>query len=381
MNTIAKINNSFKSSIFLIISMAILLFGFKPLNHSDAEKTKNEKIKVGVFNGFGAGEISVVETIEALKIDPEIDPVEISAIEILDGKLDDLDVLIFPGGSGSKQLNNLGKQAAAIVKNEVENEGLGVIGICAGSFLLSTKPDYPSLALGDVKTIKPMHYERGLIAFNLTAEGYKIFPELKNKPLFVQYFDGPILEQLNTNNSFVEIGKYISITENLVKHTPYKTFLYHQNVGKGKIFAVSGHPESTPGMRWMIPRMVRWVSNNKMVSYPEKWIVPEYYDKEILFESENTKYEKENWWKLFSDNPKIQMEAMDNLYAVKSRPAVRWYIGMLRDSNAEVRAHAANLLAITEYSAAMNDLLFAFKNEKNEETKRKLKEAIDKLHY
>jgi glutamine amidotransferase-like uncharacterized protein len=359
----------------------ISLSGCKTTKDPITEKTGKEKIKVAVFNGFGAGEISVVETIEALKIDTQIEPVEISATEIIDGKLKGLDVIIFPGGSGSKQLNNLGKQASSIITNEVKNEGLGVVGICAGSFLLSTKPDYPSLALGNAKTIKPMHYERGLIEFNLTEEGYKIFPELKNKPLFVQYFDGPILEQLNTDTSFVEIGKYVSATEDPATKTPYKTFIYHQNVGKGKIFAVGGHPESTPGMRWMITRMVRWVADKEMVSYPQKWIVPEYYNKEILFESENTKYEKENWWKLFSNDPKIQIEAMDNLYAVQSRPGVRWYIGMLRDTNPQVRAHAAELLAKTEYTAAMNDLLFAYKNEKNEETKLKIKEAIDKLQF
>lgn len=382
-----KLINDSLTRNFLFISIAILLFGFKPLQHSTIEKKKNDKIKVGVYNGFGAGDISVVETIEALKIDSQIDPVEISAAEIMDGKLKDLDVLIFPGGSGSQQLNSLGKQTAIAITNAVKNEGLNVIGICAGSFLLSSTPDYPSLALGDVKVIDRKHYDRGrgLIAFNLTAEGYKIFPELQNKPQFLQYYDGPILEPLNTNSSFRELGKYVSDIHPKANYpaeiTPNKTFIYNQTVGKGKLFAIGGHPESTPGMRWMLPRMVRWVTGKELVSYDKKWIVPTYYDQEILFDSEKNKYEKANWWNLFSDDSKIQIEAMDNLYAIKSRPAVRWYIGMLRDSNAEVRAHAANLLAKTEYTAAITDLKIAYATEKNEETKHKLKEAIDKLQF
>ncbi len=357
------------------------IFGCKTLNTSQPK----EMISVGVYNGFGAGDISVVETIEALKIDKNIFPLEISASEIMQGKLNELDVLIFPGGSGSQQLNSMGFQAAEIVKKAIIEDGKSVIGICAGSFLLSSTPDYPSLALGNVQVIDRKHYDRGrgLIAFELTEEGYKIFPELRNKPQFLQYYDGPITEPLQTENSFKELGKYVSDIHPKKDYpsgiTPGKTLIYNQNIGKGKLFAIGGHPESTPGMRWMLPRMVRWVSSSELVSYPEKWVVPDYYSKEILFDSETTKLEKKLWWDLFLDEPEKQISAMDSLYDLKSRPAVRWYIGMLRDKNSQVRAHAAYLLGKTEYTAATRDLQVALETEKNVETKKVIQTTLEQF--
>ncbi|MCK5906480.1 MAG: hypothetical protein KAG37_02765, partial [Flavobacteriales bacterium] len=76
--------------------------------NTDAQaKEVSNKVKVAVFNGNGAGSTSVIETIEALKIDTGIIPSEISAAEIQLGKLDEFDVIIFPGGSATKELNNL----------------------------------------------------------------------------------------------------------------------------------------------------------------------------------------------------------------------------------------------------------------------------------
>lgn len=367
----------------------IFLIGFSVVffaNSCKAQNVKTEKkIVVAVFNGYGAGDISVIETIEALKIDAEILPIEISASEIQNNQLQAVDVLIFPGGSGSQELNNLGKKGALIVQDFVKKEGKGVIGICAGAFLLSSTKDYPSLALGDVTVIDREHYDRGkgLIEFSLTEEGLKIFPELASKKLFIQYYDGPILQALNTDASFAEMGRYVSDihpkSSSPVGVTPNKTFIYHQEVGKGKLFAIGGHPESTPGMRWMLPRMVRWVSNQKQVSYQNKWIVPENYTNEILFDAETSKKEKEYWWKLFSDNPDVQIKAMDDLYALKSRPSVRWTIGMLRDSSHEVRAHAAYLLAKTEYTSAIKDIETALKSETDEQTISEMKKALEAL--
>jgi hypothetical protein len=65
-------------------------------------------IRVGVFNGSGASPECVVETYEALRIDREIRPSYVSAADISLGRLKDLDVVVFPGGSGSREYNSLG---------------------------------------------------------------------------------------------------------------------------------------------------------------------------------------------------------------------------------------------------------------------------------
>ena len=82
---------------------------------------------------------------------------------------------------------------------------------------------------------------------------------------------------------------------------------------------------------------------------------------------------------MLTDSLELQISAMDELFSYRSRPAVRWNIGMLRDENPEVRKHAAYLLMQTEYSAALPDLEIALKNEQNETVKKQIKETIEKL--
>ena len=55
----------------------------------------------------------------------------LTAEEIRSGKLADVDVLIHPGGSGSKQGNALGEQGRLAVREYV-NQGGGYLGVCGG---------------------------------------------------------------------------------------------------------------------------------------------------------------------------------------------------------------------------------------------------------
>ena len=369
--------------IFVVIITLLSIFACQNEKKDYKLIENQEKLKIAVFNGDGAGEISVIETIEALKIDTGIIAMPLSAYEIQKGKLNEFDALIFPGGSGSKQLLNLGEKGKEIVTDFVINQGKGVIGICAGAYLLSSTVGYPNLKLASSIHIDRAHYNRGrgLIEFELTEVGFKIFPELKNKRLFSQYYDGPVLAKNDASNvQFEELGKYITdihpdsfAPEGI---TPGKTFMLRQNTGKGKVFLIAGHPESTPGMRWMIPRMARWVCESELVSYNQKWVRPQINNKPIIFDKSLKKEEKDNYWLLFSENPQEQQKAINNLYSLRSRPAVRWNIGLLRSIHPETRQLAAKTLQETEYTHAIPDLEIAIKKEKDSLTKVILQESI-----
>ena len=346
----------------------------------------NIKIQVGVFDGNGAGAISVIETIEALRIDTGIYAFPISAVDIQKGKLNNIDVLIFPGGSGSKELNNLGQTGKEKVIDFVKNQGKGVVGICAGAYLLSSTAGYPSIAMASSIHIDRKHYNRGrgLVQFDLTSQGLEIFPELEGKEMFVQYYDGPVLSQSDSIESdYNEVATFITDIhpDNYAPEgiTPGSTFGLNENIGNGKLFIFAGHPESTPGMRWLIPRMVRWVSSKDLVSYDEKWIRPEINNKPILFDRELRKEEKKLFWQLYSDNTEDVINAMNSLNTMRSRPAVRWNIGLLRHKDAEVRKNAARLIAETEYTYALKDLNQAYSTEQDSAAKNSMKLAIRKL--
>lgn len=375
-----------KSAILLLFIGYVFFSCNEKINNNKVTKHNTKKIKVAVFSGNGASSVCVTETLEALKIDKEIEGTAINGNNIAAGKLSDFDVIIFPGGSGSKELNNLGKIGVDSIRKFVLEKGKGLIGICAGGFMTMSTEGYPSLKLSSYKQLDREHYNRGrgLVQFKLTEQGLKYFPELKEYNLFLQYYDGPVMQlKDSTKEDTTELGKFVSDIhpDNFAPKglTPGKTFMYFENAGKGEILGIAGHPESTPGMRWMVPRMVRLVSSKKMLVYDTFFVRPQINNKEIIFDKARRKEEKKLFYDLLSDSPDIQMSAMDVLYSYRSRPAVRWNIGLLRDKNPEVRKHAAYLLMQTEYSAALPDLKTALKNEVNEDVKEQFNITINKL--
>lgn len=372
-----------KRSLYLIFIATMLVF--VACNNTKPEKDASAKINVAVFNGSGVSATCVVETYEALKIDTGIAPSIISAAEIASGKLEEYDVVIFPGGSGSKEFNNLGQIAAEEVRHFVES-GKGAVGICAGGFLFSTTKDYPSLRLVSATEWDREHYDKGraLVEFELTGEGIKLFPELENKKAFLQYYDGPVFMPADSGRSgkldYIEYAKYVS---DIVIHENYpagitrgKTFLLGEKVGNGRAMVISGHPESTPGMRWIVPRMARWAAGKKLVKYNPKWVRPELNEEKIFYTPDLVKKEKDMFWHLTSTDVEMKLMAMQLLFEMRSRPAVRWNLGMLRDSNAEVRMKAAVLLMETEYTAALPDLRSAFEIESDSIAKSAINDAI-----
>ncbi len=371
-------------SLYFVLLITIF-FSFESCNTKPGENMDNPGIKVGIYKGDGASPVCVLETMEAFKIDKGIVPMEITGADIMNGILDNLDAIIFPGGSGSKEFNSLGLLAAEKVRKFAFSEGKGIVGICAGGYLLSTTPDYPSLEILDAPDIRDFYDRgRGLISFNLNGKGKEIFPELKNHDsLFIQFYDGPIFDIPESSKIQIQGEIYSDIaTHEGYPHgvSPGKPSFFTMDYGKGKIFVSVGHPEATAGMRWMVPRMVRWVSNNELVSYSKNTIRPEINNKEILFYNEQTKYEKENFWNLFHIDDSVVIASMENLHALRSRPSIRWSIGLLRHPSWNVRLAAANYLFESEYTYAIPDLEAAVKTENDKKNKAELQKILRQLN-
>ena len=168
-----------KSLQFLYILAFVVLISACVQKNSESF---TDKIRVGVFSGEGASVVCVIETIEALKIDEKIFPAEISPKDIMEGKLNELDALIFP------------------------------------------EPD-----------IRDGYYDRGrgLIAFQLNKQGKEIFPELENHDtLYVQYYDGPIFKFSESSSSNI-LGSFYS---NVANHPGYPHGTTPGNIKKNPAF-------------------------------------------------------------------------------------------------------------------------------------------------
>ncbi len=373
----------FRKYAFIVLDF-LLFFILYSCTHQEGQTFIPDKIRVGVFNGNGASAVCVYETIEALQIDSAILAIKISASEIALGKLNEIDVLVFPGGSGSKEMNNLGSTNAMKVKEFATKKGKGVVGICAGGYMLASTPDYPDLKLMPVHSLRE-YYDRGrgLISFSVTPEGLEIFPELAGlEESFVQYYDGPIYVNIDSTNFSVlaiinsDIHTKKGYPEGVSTGKPAFGVSYN---GEGRAIMSTGHPEATPGMRWMIPRMARWAANKEMISYQPQLVDPEKYTCEVLYSYQTNTMEKSLFWELSSDTVAVVTTAIDSLNAINSRSSIRWTVGLLRHSSPVVRIKAADYLLATEYTYAIPDVEAAHLLEKEPDVKTRLAHVLATL--
>lgn len=345
-----------------------------------------EPLAVGVYTGDGASPVCVLETIEALRIDGGIDPVRVGPLDIAAGALRDLDVLVFPGGSGSRQYNSIGSGLIDHVRDFVIGHGKGIVGICAGGYLVSDSPGYPCLRLVGTDTIDREHDKRGsaVVRVRLTEAGRRIFPETNGLDhIFLQYHDGPVFVPPAGAGGYGS-GEELAVNTSDVHHTgdappgmtPGKAFLLAVEAGAGRVFACAGHPESTRGMRWMVPRMARWAARAELVSYGTNVVRPEIDRREIMHGDEQ---EAAAWWRFFAETPAERIAALRELTGLRHRNAVRWARGLLRDRDPSVRIAAARELLLAEYTAAIPDLEAGAPLERDEECRRVLEETARAL--
>jgi len=343
-------------------------------------------IKVGIFDKNGDSPYCITDAIEALKIDMGIETRIISAADIMMGNAVDIDVFLFPGGSGRSETGSLGEMGQQKLVELVEKYGKGVLGICAGAYILTQTPNYPSLGLSGATAIDIEHDHRGhgLVKFSLTEAGKKIFPELTNKDIcYSQYYEGPVLiPAKNSKYKYEELGTMLSDVHT-VKGTPAnmtnnRPFIIVNSVGKGKTASVVGHPESTPGMRWIIPRLIRVVANKELIPYNKNVVSPEKYNKEILFTSELLQKQQTAYDNLLKTKAE-KLEAMQDIVDMCAWSAKKYIPPMLRDKSFEVRLLAAKLTVYLERTDAIDDLKAAIRNESNVENKKLLQEQLQLL--
>lgn len=360
-----------------LIFLPIILFSML-LNAQD-----KETIYVGVFNENGDSPYCIADAVEAIRIDPNMQVRVVSAAQILSGKTKDIDVYIFPGGSGKSETGSLGNLGQEKVIEEVKKQGKGIIGICAGAYILSQTPNYPSLDLSGAEAIDIEHDHRGngLVKFSLTEAGQELFPELKNQEiLFSNYYEGPVLiPAKEATSEYTELATMLSDVH-LIEGTPSdmtnnRPFITLTDAGKGKVVSIIGHPESTPGMRWMIPRLVRVVLEKELSSYSSAVVRPEIHQAEILFTTAQREKQSKAYDNLWGSKEE-KLQAMQEIVDMSAWSAKKKIPPMMRDENAEVRLLAAQLTVYLERTDALEDLESAVLIEKDAAIKAEMEKSL-----
>lgn len=178
--------------------------------------------------------------------------------------LEGADIVILPGGSGSKQSKSLGEAGREAIRRFVRAGG-GYVGICAGSYLASAEYDW-SLHLINTRVLDRKHWARGtgMVTLSLAPAAAQLLGAEADR-VEVYYGQGPLLaaaidpdlppcRPLALYES--EIAKKGAPEGVMVGTTAIAAGEY----GGGRVLCFSPHPEKSAGPHGFIESGVRWAA-------------------------------------------------------------------------------------------------------------------------
>jgi len=220
-------------------------------------------IRVAVFHDEGVSK-NITTLLEVVQGFPELQVTEINAADVRDGKLAPFDVVIFPGGSGSKEAATLDEAGRNEVKSFVERGG-GFLGICAGAYLASADYDW-SLHILDAKVIDRAHWARGTgdVEVSLTDAGRKALGAASDRETIL-YWQGPLLAPAGKPEipDYETLGTFATeIAKNGAPKgvMPGTTAIARGTYGSGRVFCFSPHPERTPAVQGQVLKAIQWAA-------------------------------------------------------------------------------------------------------------------------
>ncbi len=208
-----------------------------------------------------------------LRARPDIQAKFVRGVDIRAGMLDEFDVLLVPGGSGSKQAAMLEAEGREKVREFVRSGG-GYFGICAGGYLATCGYDW-SLAILDAKTIDTKHWARGKgnVKIELQPKACELL-KASDPAIDIFYANGPILARGQRDDlpDFETLAEYRSevkkegVPGGVMPNTPAAV---RGSYGHGRVIVFSCHPDIpqegvTPNLVDWLPRAVYWAANRKL---------------------------------------------------------------------------------------------------------------------
>lgn len=249
-------NSSFPRKLCALAFLAIA--GCGDLFADDAQP-----IRIALFDDAGASGAGVPRVTEILSRTGSFKITKVTGAQLAAGALKDADVVIFTGGSGSKEAASLGEAGREEVREFVRNGG-GYVGICAGAYLACSGFSW-GLGILDARTVSSKWRRgSGKVEIEVTPEG-EALTKLPAARREIRYGNGPILKAAGRTDlpPYEPLAWYR--TELAENGTPAGVMvnspaLVRSTFGKGRVLISSPHPEQTDGMEDAVERAVRWVA-------------------------------------------------------------------------------------------------------------------------
>ncbi len=229
-----------------------------PLSRLVAVTPSSAPLRAGLYCGLGSRGKCSVYWAKILADSPDVEPAYLDGEDLRNGKLDGLDILVVPGGSGFDQYDSMGEEGAEAVRSFVRGGGR-YFGTCAGLALLLNEES--RVALLPFRRIDG-HYLRGggtlVVEFSAKWEAELGLADATWEVLF---HNGPVVvpggdvadvrakTMAICQNAVDEHGRMPEERRDSMRRTPA---FVHATCGKGEIIACNCHPEGRKKTRELV---------------------------------------------------------------------------------------------------------------------------------
>jgi len=220
-------------------------------------------IRVAIYAGTGAGSGAQIASAITGGQDDADGIVAIGQAEVRPDVLRQFDVLVFPGGSGSKQAAALGETGREAVRDFIRRGG-GYFGTCAGAYLATSHYTW-SLGILDSASLDTKHWKRGTgkVDVELTEAGRKLFGH-KDAHIDIYFANGPLLWP-DGKPDIPDFETLAIFRGDMAKNVPGgampgKVAMARGRYGQGRVIVFSPHPEKTKGLEYFSRRAVEWAA-------------------------------------------------------------------------------------------------------------------------
>ncbi|MCH2132857.1 MAG: BPL-N domain-containing protein [Phycisphaerales bacterium] len=215
---------------------------------------------VAIYDGKGSSSAKQSRRFE--RILDEYRVVRVGPEDIREACLEQFQVVIFPGGSGSGQGNAIGPEGRKQVRRFVQDGG-GYVGVCAGAYLALHNYDW-GVDLVGMDSFDRKHWRRGTgtVQIELTPEGQERLGRSETD-LDIRFAQGPLMvpseDGLHPGTEVLAwyrtgIGKNGANPETMVD-TPA---IVAAPFGDGRVVLFSPHPEQTKGLEDILVNALDW---------------------------------------------------------------------------------------------------------------------------
>ena len=237
-------------------------------------------IRIGMFDGAGASANGIKNFHRLFDEREQFHLTHLGPSDMKEDVLKQFDVLLFPGGSGSKQGKDIGPVGRDAIR-QFTKEGGGLIGVCAGAYLCSSHYDW-SLNVINTAVFNKMVDLPGVGRKSMWYRGGKNSIDLEFTPKASEILGRTGLTKVTYQNGpIVSVGKNTELPEwttlawfrsEVSKYDAQKGTMVNTPAiitapfGAGRVVCVSPHPEATPGLESVILNAIQYVANREKIS-------------------------------------------------------------------------------------------------------------------